>query len=177
MEKRLLNKLQDIMILKIDENYHILDSYTKYEYLKKGSNLKDYFSSLQIKDIFSLKKDEKTILKTGKKVFKGYMEKENGSYFLYLHDISKFDKMEAKLKQSLENLTSKKQELQAIFDLAANGISILDRNGMFLYANKFFQDMMGYTMEEKKKATIEKQSDQKKNRKKRAKKNKENKEK
>ncbi len=148
MEKRLLNKLQDIMILKIDENYHILDSYTKYEYLKKGSNLKDYFSSLQIKDIFSLKKDEKTILKTGKKVFKGYMEKENGSYFLYLHDISKFDKMEAKLKQSLENLTSKKQELQAIFDLAANGISILDRNGMFLYANKFFQDMMGYTMEE-----------------------------
>ncbi len=33
----------------------------------------------------------------------------------------------------------KKEELQAVFDLAANGISILDRNGMFLYANNFFQ--------------------------------------
>lgn len=52
------------------------------------------------------------------------------------------------LQQSLNELTSKKEELQAVFDLAANGISILDRNGMFLYANKFFQNMMEYTMEE-----------------------------
>lgn len=29
-----------------------------------------------------------------------------------------------------------------------NGISILDTNGMFLYANEFFQNMMRYTMEE-----------------------------
>ncbi len=46
------------------------------------------------------------------------------------------------------DLSSKKEELQAVFDLAANGISILDRQGRFLYANRFFQKMMGYTMEE-----------------------------
>ena len=45
----------------------------------------------------------------------------------------------SKYEQALNDLTSKKEELQAVFDLAANGISILDRNGMFLYANKFFQ--------------------------------------
>jgi len=38
--------------------------------------------------------------------------------------------------------------LKAVFDLAANGISILDKNGNFLYANKFFQNMIGYTIEE-----------------------------
>ncbi|MDA3908782.1 MAG: ATP-binding protein [Sulfurimonas sp.] len=56
--------------------------------------------------------------------------------------------VESQLKQSVNDLMSKKEELQAVFDMAANGISILDHNGMFLYANKFFQDMMGYTMEE-----------------------------
>jgi PAS domain S-box-containing protein len=56
--------------------------------------------------------------------------------------------VESQLKQSINDLMSKKEELQAVFDMAANGISILDHNGMFLYANKFFQDMMGYTMEE-----------------------------
>ncbi|NOR57700.1 MAG: MEKHLA domain-containing protein [Sulfurimonas sp.] len=58
------------------------------------------------------------------------------------------DSVESQLKQSVNDLMSKKEELQAVFDMAANGISILDHNGMFLYANKFFQDMMGYTMEE-----------------------------
>ncbi len=56
--------------------------------------------------------------------------------------------VESQLQQSVNDLMSKKEELQAVFDMAANGISILDHNGMFLYANKFFQDMMGYTMEE-----------------------------
>lgn len=56
--------------------------------------------------------------------------------------------VESQLKQSVNDLMSKKEELQAVFDMAANGISILNHNGMFLYANKFFQDMMGYTMEE-----------------------------
>lgn len=56
--------------------------------------------------------------------------------------------VESQLKQTVNDLMSKKEELQAVFDMAANGISILDHNGMFLYANKFFQDMMGYTMEE-----------------------------
>jgi len=57
----------------------------------------------------------------------------------------------SKYEQALNDLTSKKEELQAVFDLAANGISILDRDGMFLYANKFFQKMMEYTMDELKK--------------------------
>jgi len=58
------------------------------------------------------------------------------------------DSVESQLKQSVNDLMSKKEELQAVFDMAANGISILDHNGMFLYANRFFQEMMGYTMEE-----------------------------
>jgi len=58
------------------------------------------------------------------------------------------DSVESQLKQSVKDLRSKKEELQAVFDMAANGISILDHNGMFLYANRFFQEMMGYTMEE-----------------------------
>jgi PAS domain S-box-containing protein len=57
----------------------------------------------------------------------------------------------SKYKQTLNDLNSKKEELQAVFDLAANGISILDREGMFLYANKFFQKMMEYSMDELKK--------------------------
>ncbi len=71
--------------------------------------------------------------------------KEN---ILYFHDITKYSSVELQLQQSLYDLSSKKEELQAVFDLAANGISILDRDGMFLYANKFFQNMMEYTMEE-----------------------------
>jgi len=58
-------------------------------------------------------------------------------------------KEEIKLsKYHMDELASKKEELKAAFDLVANGISILDETGMFLYANKFFQQMMGYTMEE-----------------------------
>lgn len=67
---------------------------------------------------------------------------------LYFFDITKYFSMENKLKKSMHDLVSKKEELQAVFDLAANGISILDRKGMFLYSNNFFQKMMGYTMEE-----------------------------
>ncbi|MCH9812855.1 MAG: PAS domain-containing protein, partial [Epsilonproteobacteria bacterium] len=59
-----------------------------------------------------------------------------------------YSEVESKLSQSLNDLRSKKEELQAVFDLAANGISILDHNGMFLYANTFFQQMMEYSMEE-----------------------------
>ncbi|WP_298694120.1 ATP-binding protein [uncultured Sulfuricurvum sp.] len=69
-------------------------------------------------------------------------------HFLYLVDVTRFIGVETKLQESQNDLLSKKEELQAVFDLAANGISILDHNGMFLYANRFFQKMMGYTMEE-----------------------------
>ncbi|RXK09864.1 PAS domain-containing sensor histidine kinase [Halarcobacter bivalviorum] len=56
--------------------------------------------------------------------------------------------MHLQLKKSLSDLRSKKEELRAVFDLAGNGISILNEEGMFIYANKFFQTMMEYTMEE-----------------------------
>ncbi len=72
----------------------------------------------------------------------------NNSGVFNFFDISSYMHVETKLQQSLNDLQSKKEELQAVFDLAANGISILDHDGMFLYANKFFQKMMGYTMEE-----------------------------
>lgn len=68
--------------------------------------------------------------------------------FLYFINITNYSTVEHRLKQSVQELQSKKEELQAVFDMAANGISILDNNGMFLYANKFFQEMMEYNMEE-----------------------------
>lgn len=75
-------------------------------------------------------------------------QKERQYIIYYLLDYSYCSNMTSRLDKSLYDLESKKEELQAVFDLAANGISILDRNGMFLYANHFFQKMMGYTMEE-----------------------------
>ena len=66
----------------------------------------------------------------------------------YCLDTSRCNSVESQLSESLNDLASKKEELQAVFDLAANGISILDRRGTFRYANRFFQRMMGYTMEE-----------------------------
>ena len=73
---------------------------------------------------------------------------DSTSEILYLFDITKYSSVESKLKKSMFELMTKKEELEAVFDLAANGISILDCKGMFLYSNNFFQKMMGYTMEE-----------------------------
>ena len=77
-----------------------------------------------------------------------YFNLQEKNSLLYLIDITRFSSVESQLKKSVNELVSKKEELQAVFDLAANGISILDHNGMFLYANKFFQDMMEYSIEE-----------------------------
>ena len=70
----------------------------------------------------------------------------NGIY--YFKDITKYRNMHLQLKKSLSDLRSQKEQMEAVFDLAGNGISILNKDGMFLYANKFFQTMMEYTMEE-----------------------------
>lgn len=75
-------------------------------------------------------------------------ESESKGKLLYLIDVTRYSSVESQLKESVNDLLSKKEELQAVFDLAANGISILNQQGMFVYANKFFQDMMGYTMKE-----------------------------
>lgn len=111
--------------------------------------------NLKLKEIFDAKaytKLKKLKKKQNKNTIINWDEKQYEVYFksnvFYFYDITPYCEVESKLKQSLSELTSKKEELQAVFDLAANGISILDRDGMFLYANKFFQNMMEYTMEE-----------------------------
>jgi len=112
----------------------------------KNRKLKEIFSKKAYKKLKRLKKKKSSssIIKWDEKKYEVYFVAD----IFYLHDITLYSEVESKLKQSLEELTSKKEELQAVFDLAANGISILDRDGMFLYANKFFQNMMEYTMEE-----------------------------
>ncbi len=75
-------------------------------------------------------------------------QEDKKNTLLYMIDITRFSNIESQLKETVKDLGSNKEELQAVFDLAANGISILDHNGMFVYANKFFQNMMEYTMEE-----------------------------
>lgn len=52
---------------------------------------------------------------------------------------------------SVSEVLESSEELRAIVELAGNGISLLDRDGVFLYANPFFRQMTGYTMEELKK--------------------------
>ncbi|MDD2838175.1 MAG: ATP-binding protein [Sulfuricurvum sp.] len=91
-----------------------------------------------------------TTISWRKNRFDVYAKKtENPLYrLMYLVDVSRFIGVETQLQESRNDLLSKKEELQAVFDLAANGISILNHKGMFLYANRFFQNMMGYTMEE-----------------------------
>lgn len=112
----------------------------------KNLNLKEIFDAKAYKKLKKLKKkqNKNTIINWDEKQYEVYFK----SNVFYFYDITPYCEVESKLKQSLSELTSKKEELQAVFDLAANGISILDRNGMFLYANKFFQNMMEYTMEE-----------------------------
>ena len=49
---------------------------------------------------------------------------------------------------NVSQILESSEELRAIVELAGNGISLLDTNGVFLYANPFFRNMTGYTMEE-----------------------------
>jgi len=151
MEEQILKNLQNFVILKIDKNNKILKSYTNVFDVKTNSYLEDIFSQKHINSLLALKKDEKIIIDSKSKVYEAYKIEDKKYKYLYLHDISSFEKIELKLKKSLQDLISKQEELQAVFDTAANGISILDSNGMFLYANTFFQKMMGYTMDELKK--------------------------
>lgn len=50
-----------------------------------------------------------------------------------------------------EILKTQSKELEAILELAGNGISLIDKDGRFLYCNNSFKKMSGYTMEELKK--------------------------
>ena len=143
----ILKNLPKTIVLEVKNN-EIINGYGDKKDIEslKGKKLKKIFSS---KSYLQLKKLKRKYKKT---VFITWDNKEYEVSFskkvFYFYDITQFSNVQLKLKQSLSDLTSKKEELQAVFDLAANGISILDKNGMFLYANKFFQNMMEYTMEE-----------------------------
>ncbi len=111
-----------------------------------GKKLKSIFKHKTYNQLKHLtnKNIKTTTIKWKKREYEVYLK---GNTF-YFYDITSYRQLHSKLNKSLSELTSKKEELQAVFELAANGVSILDRNGKFLYANKFFQNMMGYTMEE-----------------------------
>jgi PAS domain S-box-containing protein len=132
----------------IESKGELLDNFSSFN----NKELKDIFTSedyLEIKGLISNKKDSISVILKEYKFEVSLREiKKDDLKALFLFDITKYSNVENELKQSMYSLNSKKQELQAVFDLAANGISILDRDGMFLYANNFFQKMMGYTMKE-----------------------------
>jgi PAS domain S-box-containing protein len=146
-EINILEHIPRLIILQTDGKY-ILKTFGKKKKLKKlqGQKLKEVFNSKVYKKLKNLKtkSSDSVVVKWKNKTYEIYCKKN----IFYFYDITQYNEVESKLIQSLGDLTSKKEELQAVFDLTANGISILDRNGMFLYANKFFQNMMEYTMEE-----------------------------
>jgi len=144
---KILKNLPKSIILEMD-NKTIKNVYGSKKGIKKlkSKKLKDIFDKNTCKVLKNLNKKNKksNVVIWDKKEYEVYYK----SNIFYFYDITSYFEVERKLSQNIKELRSKKEELQAVFDLAANGISILDRNGMFVYANKFFQNMMEYTMEE-----------------------------
>ena len=132
-----------VLVFNLEEKVvEILGKYSKNFPSVNNKQLKDIFSKTSYLEIKKLLENKKEDIIIDWKEYKfeisiSKLEKDNLKA-LFLFDITKYLNIEY----------SKEQELQAVFDLAANGISILDKKGMFLYANNFFQKMMGYTMEE-----------------------------
>lgn len=148
-ELKILNTIPNLIILqlrgkKVMKVYGEKKKLTKIKIEKK--TLKEVFSIKKYNLLKKLlvQKTDSVVIEWDEKTY----EVTYQDHRLYFYNVSKYSSVESRLKQSLNDLLSKKEELQAIFDLAANGISLLDRNGSFLYANKFFQNMMEYTMEE-----------------------------
>jgi len=143
----ILKNIPKTIILELKNNT-IIECYGDKKNLSdlKNKKLQDIFKKRTYDLLKKLlnKKYDTTVITWDNKEYEVHFKNK----ILYFHDITQYSNVELQLKQSLTDLSSKKEELQAVFDLAANGISILDRNGMFLYANKFFQNMMEYTMEE-----------------------------
>lgn len=146
----MLTLFPNAIILSIDAKQTVEESYgeqVKLLHIKFNSlnnkSLSDIFDKkiyTQIEALIDAKINSLTITLINHNYDVYYNKMPNSEIaFLYFINIT---------NNSVQELLSKKEELQAVFDMAANGISILNHNGMFLYANKFFQDMMGYTMEE-----------------------------
>lgn len=158
-EERLLVNFPQALIFSLDRSYSINAVYGQQRTLlkehfdvSKSTNLSMLFDKETYKKIVSLLKEDidSFSLSFLNHDYNAYCscDAESGSILLYFIDVTRYSSVEAQLKESVNDLLSKKEELQAVFDLAANGISILDYNGMFVYANKFFQNMMEYSMEE-----------------------------
>ena len=153
LDANILKKLPKTIILEIDKQNNIIDCSGQLIDKRsiKNNNIKDIFNFDSYNKLIALKEQQETTVTIQchtKEYEVHFIQESDQNNIFYLYDITKYSDIQIQLKQSLNDLTSKKEELQAVFDLAANGISILDKDGMFLYANKFFQDMMGYTMEE-----------------------------
>ena len=153
LDANVLKKLPKTIILEIDKQNNIIDCSGQLIDKRsiKNNNIKDIFNFDSYNKLIALKEQQETTVTIQchtKEYEVHFIQESDQNNIFYLYDITKYSDIQIQLKQSLNDLTSKKEELQAVFDLAANGISILDKDGMFLYANKFFQDMMGYTMEE-----------------------------
>ena len=156
----LLTSHPKMITMVIDKNEKILNYYGESSTLSNlttnitiDQHLKDIFlqkAYQRLKKIIQTPQNDATLKwKTRHyEVHVNKIEEQETFIILYFFDITPYSEVESKLSQSLNDLRSKKEELQAVFDLAANGISILDHNGMFLYANTFFQQMMEYSMEE-----------------------------
>ena len=142
-----------MLILFVNKNEQIIVSYGKNQnhLTLKNKYLKDVFVDNydEISIFMKIKKDKKNIYWNKKRYELRYEKLEDSSdfilYFSHLLEEKDFSLKNTKVK---ETTLRKTDEFQAAFDLAANGISILDSNGMFLYANDFFQKMMAYSMEE-----------------------------
>jgi len=157
--ERLLLNFPQALIFSLDAEYFIEAVYGKERTLleehfdlSQSINLSTLFDSDKYVKMLSLLKGEidslsLSFLNHNYNVYLSH-DTESEGLLLYFIDVTHYSRVEVQLKESVNDLVSKKEELQAVFDLAANGISILDHNGMFVYANKFFQNMMEYTMEE-----------------------------
>lgn len=141
-----------LIVDKFDVLIEIFGEASILKKIEKKSTLQDIFGEVNAFRIKALTDEisETIIINLFERDYEVYYspQKEMEYIVYYFLDYSYCSNITSRLDKSLYDLESKKEELQAVFDLAANGISILDRNGMFLYANHFFQKMMGYTMEE-----------------------------
>ncbi|WP_417328448.1 PAS domain-containing sensor histidine kinase [Halarcobacter sp.] len=142
---KILNNLPQTIVLIVQDNM-IINSYGELSREINNTKLSEHFSKVTYNKLMllKLKKIDSLIICWNKKDYEVSCSNE----IYYFKDVTKYRNMHLQLKKSLRDLRSKKEELRAVFDLAGNGISILNKEGMFLYANKFFQTMMEYTMEE-----------------------------
>ena len=158
MENQAFLKLLNIpktLILLINKNEKITDIYGQQKNKIALSLNNKYLKDIYVKDYKLIKKlinkEEKNIILFWEKyLYEVRCETHENSddFILYFFDLSNDENIKKEHEKHTKDLISKKENLQEVFDLAGNGISILDSNGMFLYSNSFFQEMIEYSMDE-----------------------------